>query len=148
MTLSISPGQPREAEHLLRASHALMEELFPSESNHYLSLDELEAPNIRFLVAREGDRVMGCGAIALKDGYAEVKSMFTDEAARGRGVADAVLTALTETTRSEGLTTMRLETGHALKAAHRLYQRHGFSERGPFGDYPNDPLSLFFEKEL
>lgn len=148
MTIVVSPGRPDEARHLLEASHALMEDLFPSDSNHYLSFDELEAPNIRFLVARDGGVVNGCGALALKPGYGEVKSMFTAETARGRGVADAVLQALIDTARAEGLGVLRLETGNALHAAHRLYARHGFTPRGPFGDYPDDPLSLYFEKVL
>ena len=146
MSVEVSPGSPQQARHLLEASHALMESLFPAESNHYLSLEELEAPNIRFLMATEGDKVIGCGAIALKDGYSEVKSMFTDETARGKGVADKILKELTETSVSEGLNVLRLETGHVLHAAHRLYERHGFVLRGPFGDYPEDPNSIFYEK--
>ncbi len=74
--------------------------------------------------------------------------MFTDPAFRGKGIADAVLVALTGAARDAGLTLMRLETGHTLYAAHRLYERHGFTRRGPFGDYTDDPLSLFMEKAL
>ena len=144
----VSPGKPEEARALLEASHALMERLFPSESNHYLSLDELAVPSIRFFVARSGDDVVGCGAIALNDGYGEVKSMFTAESARGRGVADAVLSCLIDLARAERLPVVRLETGDTLHAAHRLYERHGFVRRGPFGAYPDDPISLFMEKIL
>jgi len=42
----------------------------------------------------------------------------------------------------------RLETGDTLKAAHRLYEKHGFTFRGPFGEYPDLPESLFMEKRL
>lgn len=125
-----------------------MESLFPSESNHYLSLDELAAPQIRFLIARSDEGVVGCGALAIKEGYGEVKSMFTAEAARGQGVADAVLSALETCARDAGLPVIRLETGDSLHAAHRLYLRHGFVQTGPFGDYPDDPLSRFFRKEF
>lgn len=148
MTLRIAQDEPQSARHLLEASHALMDSLFPSESNHYLSLDDLEAPDIRFLTARQGTAVVGCGAVALKSGYAEIKSMFTEEAARGQGVADAILAALIDQARQEGYTLVRLETGNSLHAAHRLYERHGFLQRGPFGDYPDDPVSLFYEKVL
>ena len=148
MTIVVEPGTPESARSLLEASHALMESLFPSESNHYLSIDELTAPNIRFLVAHSNADVVGCGALAIKDGYGEIKSMFTQESARGRGVADAVLAELSEVARENGLEVLRLETGNALAAAHRLYERHGFVETGPFGDYTNDPLSMFFMKEL
>ncbi len=91
MTVKIAPAPPDAARALLEASHALMQSLFPAQSNHYLSIDDLADPSVRFLVAREGDEVLGCGALALKGGYGEVKSMFTHEAARGRGIADQVL---------------------------------------------------------
>ena len=125
-----------------------MEAFFPSESNHYLSIDALVADDIRFLVGKVDGQILGCGAIKLYPEYAEVKSMFTDEAARGQGLADAILSSLERTTVSEGKRLMRLETGHTLYAAHRLYARHGFKKRGPFGDYPDDPLSLFMEKAI
>ena len=139
---------PETARPLLEASHALMESLYPSESNHYLSLSELSAPNIRFLVAQEKDAVLGCGALAIKPGYGEVKSMFTARSARGRGVADAVLKDIIVIARNEGLAELKLETGNTLLAAHRLYERHGFQRCGPFGNYPSDPISFFYEKGL
>lgn len=27
-----------------------------------------------------------------------------------------------------------------------LYERMGYQRRGPFGDYPNDPFSVFMQK--
>jgi putative acetyltransferase len=148
--ISVHRGDPRHpgATRLLQASHALMQASFPAESNHYLSIDALCAPEIHFFVATEDDQILGCGAIAEKTGYGEIKSMFTAETARGRGVADLILTRLTDQARALGLPLMRLETGNTLYAAHRLYRRHGFADRGPFGDYPDDPISLFMEKAL
>jgi putative acetyltransferase len=29
-----------------------------------------------------------------------------------------------------------------------LYERAGYQRRGPFGDYSEDPLSIFMEKKL
>ena len=53
-----------QATALLRASHALMDELFPADDIYALSIDDLCAPGIQFFVAREGDRVLGIGALA------------------------------------------------------------------------------------
>ena len=51
--LVIERGDPRtpEAKALLEASHALMQELFTPDANHFLSLDALAAPDIAFFVA-------------------------------------------------------------------------------------------------
>jgi len=141
------PKHP-EASALLRASHALMESLFPPEDNFFLDIDALCAPDIRFFAARIGGTIVGTGALALRDGYGEVKSMFVYDTARGRGVADALLRRIEDEARALSLPCLRLETGNLLEAAHRLYVRHGFTQRGPFGDYPDSPSSIFMEKRL
>jgi putative acetyltransferase len=41
-----------------------------------------------------------------------------------------------------------LETGRDQHEAVRLYERCGFVRRGPFGCYPDNGLSLFYEKRL
>ncbi|WP_308915451.1 GNAT family N-acetyltransferase [Jannaschia sp. LMIT008] len=139
------PGAPGPRA-LLERSHALMRALFEPDQNHVLDVAALRGDDIRFLAARKGDTVLGVGALASRDGYAEVKSMFTDPAARGRGVADAILRALIDLGVADGHPVIRLETGHGLDAAHRLYERHGFVRCGPFGAYPDDPASLFYER--
>jgi len=146
----ITAADPKEpgATALLNASHALMQSLFPPEDNFFLDIEALCAPDIRFFTAMEGARCLGTGALALREGYGEVKSMFVDEAARGRGVADAILRRIEAEARREGLGLLRLETGMGLDAAHRLYARHGFAPCGPFGGYPDAASSVFMEKAL
>jgi putative acetyltransferase len=146
----VIPADPKGpgATALLNASHTLMQSLFPPADNFFLDIDALCAPDIRFFAAMEGTTCLGTGALALRDGYGEVKSMFVDEAARGRGVADAILRRIEGEARNLGLAALKLETGNVLHAAHRLYARHGFTPCGPFGDYPNSPSSIFMEKAL
>ena len=141
------PHDP-QAKALLQASHALMQSLFPPEENAYLSIDELCAEDVHFFAARRGTILRGTGALAVKDGYGEIKSMFVDHDARGQGVADAILRSLEDLTREIGLLEMRLETGDKLHAAHRLYKRHGFVICGPFGNYTANPSSIFMKKQL
>ncbi len=150
MTLTVSQTDPRqpEAAALLHASHKLMGELFNPEENHFLSVEELCTSDITFLAAYDGGGILGTGALANRGTYGEVKSMFTAPEARGKGVADAILSALIDTARAQGLPLMRLETGDSLHAAHRLYARHGFTRCGPFGDYEAMPTSVFMEKTL
>lgn len=143
-----SPADPA-ATALLEASHALMQSLFPAESNHYLSIDALLADEITFWVAKEGPATLGCVALANKGTYGEVKSMFVDPKARGKGVGQALLAALETHAKAQGLPLLRLETGDLLHAAHRLYRRHGFVDCDAFGDYPPDGAhSVYMEKEI
>ncbi|NDW54729.1 GNAT family N-acetyltransferase [Aliiroseovarius sp. PrR006] len=150
MTVQVVPGDPRDpqATALLQQSHALMESLFPPEDNFFLNIDDLCVPEISFFVAREGDTVLGTGALADKGAYGEVKSMFVSPEARGKGVGEALLQQIEATSRAQGHTAMKLETGNVLYAAHRLYERAGFTTCGPFGDYPEANSSLFMEKAL
>lgn len=150
MTLIIEPGDPTapQTKALLEASHALMQSLFSDEDNHFLSIDALTAPHIHFFIAREGTTTLGCGALAQKPDYGEIKSMFTAAEARGKGVADALLRQIIDHATALKLPAIKLETGDSLHAAHRLYERHGFKKCGAFADYPENNTSLFMEKPL
>jgi putative acetyltransferase len=120
-------------------------------SAHALDLDALRAPEITFWSAWEGDRVVGVGALKrLSADHGEVKSMHTAEAARGRGVGSALLRRIVEAARARGMTRLSLETGSwaYFLPARALYARHGFVECGPFGNYREDPNSVFMTLEL
>lgn len=148
--ITIETGDPHHPDvlALLEQSHAMMEALFPSDENHYLSAEELGHDDVHLFVARDGERLAGTAALAIKSGYGEIKSMFVREDARRHGVADALLRHLTDHARAQGLPVLRLETGNKLNAAVRLYARHGFHFCDPFGDYTASATSLFMEKDL
>ena len=148
VAIEVVSTSPRDAVHLLDAHHALMQSLFTPEANNYLELGDLMQPHIRFFGAIRDGEVVGCGALALMTGYGEVKSMHVAEIARGNGIASAILKRLLSEAKRENLNLVRLETGDKLIAAHRLYEAHGFTFRGPFGDYPDLPESMFMEKRL
>ncbi len=133
---------------LLHQSHGLMQSLFPPEDNHYLDIGDLCADHIHFFTARERDTILGTGAVAIKDGYAEIKSMFVSEDVRGKGVASALIRQIEDTAREHGIATLKLETGDTLHAALHLYARHGFNRCGAFGDYRTGASSIFMEKAL
>ena len=105
------------------------------------------------LVARHEDGApLGCGALrALADDVAEVKRMYVVPAARGRGVARAVLAGLEQAARDRGWTTLRLETGPRQPEAIGLYTRAGYRPIAAFGTYVgalDAEDSLFFERIL
>ncbi|NJO22193.1 MAG: GNAT family N-acetyltransferase [Sphingomonadales bacterium] len=126
-----------------------MQSLYPVESNHLVDIESLAQPHVHVLVARERGRALGCGAFVLGDaGRAEMKRVFVAPAARGKGVARMLMEALEREAAKRGVTLLQLETGIKQPEAIALYRRFGYAERGPFGTYQPDPLSLFMEKRL
>ncbi|MBU8543054.1 MULTISPECIES: GNAT family N-acetyltransferase [Roseomonadaceae] len=142
------PDQPAILA-MLRAGEANSAALYPAESNHHLPLASLRAPGVLFHVARDAQGLaLGTGAVVAHGDWGEIKRMWTDPAARGRGVARAVLEALEQAARDAGLRLLRLETGVHSHAALALYRRAGFVEIAAFEGYAPDPLSVFMEKTL
>jgi putative acetyltransferase len=132
---------------------AVLNAAYEPHQRHGLAIAQLFEPHVRFCVARLDGVAVACGGIALFDGYAEVKRMYTRPQARGRGVAKALLRRLEDEARAAGKTMLRLETGQHQAEAVGLYRRAGFTGCGPFGHYAQMPardveLSLFFEKQL
>jgi len=103
---------------------------------------------VRFFVGRIEGRAVATGALVLNGSWAELKRMWVVPSARGRGVSKAMLAAIETEARRQSVQVLRLETGVASDAALALYASAGFERRGPFGDYREDPLSVFMEKPL
>jgi putative acetyltransferase len=126
---------------------------YSPEQRHGLALEALFQPHIRFFLARLDGAAIGCGGIALFDDFAEVKRMYVRETARGRGVAQALLTRIETEARLAGFAVLQLETGERQAAALRFYARAGFRPCAAFGDYtamgPEAiATSIFMEKRL
>jgi putative acetyltransferase len=121
--------------------------LYPPESVYALDLATLKQPHVLFAVARdEAGAALGCAAIVLGPEYGELKRMYLRPAGRGTGLADALLSQLEAAARARGCHQFALETGPAQPAAMALYARHGYQRCGPYGDYLDDPLSVFMRK--
>jgi putative acetyltransferase len=123
------------------------------EQRHALSLDQLFEDNVRFFAARLDGLAVGCGGVALYNGYAEVKRMFTRPTARRKGVAAALLRRLEDEARGAGHSVLRLETGMYQAEAIGFYEREGFQRCEAFGDYLDlapqaVETSVFYEKSI
>lgn len=95
--------------------------------------------------------VLGCGALKRLDtGHAEVKSMRTSAGHLRKGVAKKLLTHICDEARRRGYTRLSLETGsmEPFEPARKLYAGFGFEYCEPFGDYVDDPNSVFMTKDL
>ena len=147
----ISVDDPRAADVLALLEEHLREmfETSPAESVHALDSDALAHPSITFWSVRDAETgaLLGIGALKQHDAVmGELKSMRTSIAARGRGVASAVLTAILQECRARGYREVNLETGTQdhFAPARALYAKYGFRIRGPFADYVEDPNSAYF----
>jgi putative acetyltransferase len=146
----LNPAAPA-ARALIGRLDAYQIGLYPAESNHLDGIEALQQPNVLFLGAYVGDELVGCGAVKRLDDdgiYGEIKRVFVLDAYRGRGVSKRLMQELEAHLRSNGIHTARLETGIRQPEAIALYRRLGYVERGPYGTYASDPLSLFMEKNL
>ncbi len=136
---------------LLREHIADVTRHAPPESTHALDLAALRRPDIAFWSAWRESDLVGCGALRELDReHGEIKSMRTAHAWRRRGVGAAVLQHLIGIAVERGYTRLSLETGaqDAFIPARTLYARHGFRPCGPFGDYVDDPNSVFMTRRL
>ena len=144
-------SDPRIAA-LLEEHLADMRRVSPPESVHALDLERLKRPEIRFWTAWDAaGELLGCGALKRLSGdHAELKSMRTATAARGRGVARALLNRLLDDAREQGVRRLSLETGPQpfFAPAHALYRSAGFEACGPFEGYGEDPYSLFMARAV
>lgn len=149
MTIAFeSPDQP-EVIALIAELDAYQDTLYPPESRHALDLASLKQPNVLFAVARDNiDRAIGCGAIVLYPEFGELKRMYVSPRGRGQGVAKKLLALLESQAIGSGCKLLKLETGPYQHEALALYASTGYERRGPFGDYTNDPLSVFMQKHL
>ncbi|PPJ42414.1 MULTISPECIES: GNAT family N-acetyltransferase [unclassified Pseudoxanthomonas] len=128
-----------------------MHRISPPESVHALDLDALRQPDIAFWTLWDGETLTGCGALRVLDAtHGEVKSMRTAQTHLRRGVAATMLEHLLAEARGRGYTRLSLETGSMdyFAPARALYARAGFLPCAPFGDYAEDPNSVFMTRAL
>ena len=137
----------REAMELLAELDAALHEYpYPPESRHAFSVEKLIRESVAFFVASYDGQLAACGGVKLFADYGEVKRMYVRPAFRRKGLGKAILDHLAEHARAHDVITLRLETGIHQVEAIGLYDGWGFYRRGPFGDYKNDPNTVYFEK--
>ena len=149
--VTVAEERPDQAETiaLLRQSDAFSAALYPPGTRQLADPSSLGADHVRFFVARRDGRVLGCMALArTAPDKGELQRCFVTEAARGQGVGFALLQASEAAAREQKLRVIQLETGNRNVAALRLYHGCGYHDRGPFGAYPDNGVSVFLEKTL
>jgi putative acetyltransferase len=151
LSITAEPFDSDDARRLIAGLDAGLTELYPPEQRFgpNLKAGHLEKGRGTFLVARDGGRAVGCGAIRMLDPTtAEAKRMYVEPDQRGKGIGKAVLDSLEAAARQLGAQRLVLETGIHQAAAIALYRRAGFGRVDCWGEYASSPTSICFEKRL
>jgi putative acetyltransferase len=158
-----SPSQPQVIA-LMAALDGYLRSLYAAESLVVMDVESLEPANVIFAVARapgqhvqDFDNVVGCAALVFKtaagadrnaESFAELKRMFVHPSQRGKGLGRLLLAELEKQALARHCSLIRLETGSLQPEALALYAACGFGRCSGFGDFPDDPLSVFMQKRL
>ena len=123
----------------------------PPGSVYALDLSGLKALGVTVWSVREGDEVIGIGALKkFSDGTGEVKSMRTHPDHLRRGIAALLLDKIVAEARTLGLKRIHLETGSGpeFEPALALYRRRGFVNGKAFSDYQQSAFNQFLQLQL
>jgi GNAT superfamily N-acetyltransferase len=127
---------PDELEGLLTLYMQLHDNPFPELTPELYSLWRriAEDPDHHIIVALEDGRIVSsCVCVIIpnlthgQQPYAFVENVITDEAFRGRGLADACLDYARDIARKAGCYKMMLLTGSKEESTHRFYRRAGYN---------------------
>ena len=136
---------------LLKEHHEDMLFHSPPESVHALDLSALESPDVTFWSFWVNQELAGIGALKeLDKTHGEIKSMRTSSNYLRKGIARKLLEHIINQANIRSYKKLSLETGtmDAFLPAQRLYQQFGFQECEPFGNYKEDPYSMFMTKSI
>lgn len=152
MTTTISPERPdsADARQLIAELEAVLNPLYASENRHGYSVEKLIREKVAFFVLRHDDEAAGCGGIQFfGDAYGELKRMYVRPQFRGKGFAKMLLQHLENFARENKVLRVRLETGIHQHEAIALYEKCGYAQIPPFGEYAQSAdTSLCYEKRL
>jgi GNAT superfamily N-acetyltransferase len=138
LALRVEPADSTASRTLQGAFFADIAERYPGwkpTSSQSVETSELAPPAGIWLVAYLGDRPVGCGGLqALDPQTAEIRRIFINQTARGRGIGRALLSELEAHARRIGYQRVRLTTGDQQPEALNLFESAGYKETAPFTD--------------
>lgn len=147
--IEVRPDSP-DAAQLINELDAHLNLLpYPQQSRHAYSIAKLLRESVVFFVTHYAGEPAACGGLKLfGTEYGEIKRMYVRPIYRGLGLGKEMLNHLAEYAREHQVGLLRLETGIYQTDAIGLYERYGFQRRPPFGEYKEDPLSVYYEKPI
>jgi putative acetyltransferase len=123
----------------------------PPGSVFALDLSGLKAPDVTVWSVRQGEQVVGIGALkAFGADCGEIKSMRTHPDHLRQGIAALLLDHMIAQARTRGWRRLSLETGSgaAFEPALALYRSRGFVDGHAFADYERSAFNQFLHLAL
>jgi GNAT superfamily N-acetyltransferase len=112
-------------------------------------IEQFAPPQGCFVVATLEGVAVACGGFRfLRPQVAEIKRMYVDPGARGRGFGRRHLAFLEQRAAEAGYTQVWLETGTEQPEAIRLYTAAGYRPMEPYGEFKYDSRSRSFSRTL
>jgi len=148
--IGIDDPRRDDVRRLLEQHRTFASGVMPPEGVHVLDPDARD-DTLTFFSLRVDGELLGIAALRqLDSAHAELKSMHTTAAARGRGVGRALVDYLVAVAADRGVRRVSLEcgSGPAFVPARTLYASAGFVPCGPFGDYAATPDNVFMTRLL
>jgi ribosomal protein S18 acetylase RimI-like enzyme len=137
--LAIDPAGPSDFRRIAELTAGVYRDEGYANEAYLAQLADVagRAAHAELLVAREpGGAVVGSVALVLDGDFGEVlaspaeagfRMLVVDAAARGRGVGELLVRACLDRARAAGKTRVVISTEPRMRAAHRLYERLGFT---------------------
>ena len=143
------PASPAAAQLIAEVS-AELGPIYGGDGSAAFRPADVIVPGAAFFVAWLGHQAVGCGALRpmSQTGIAEIKRMYVQPQARGKGISRRILNALEDRAREYRYHAIWLETGIYQTQAIGLYESAGYRRIPCYGHYADNPLSLCYEKIL
>lgn len=122
-------------ENVLQDINALLKELSDTStpSTRELLGRAVKNPSIEIWIAKEGERIIGMGEVAIivKVSYsiAHIEDVVVASSARGKGIGTLIMQKLIERAKALGASEIQLTSRSGRAAANKLYQKLGFELR-------------------
>jgi GNAT superfamily N-acetyltransferase len=150
LMLTLEPADTDASRQLQRGFFSEIATRYPGwdpEQSPSADPSELGPPRGAWVVAYLDGRPVGCAGLkAVDHETAEIRRVFLDPSARGRGIGRRVLEEVERHARRLGYRRARLTTGNRQPEALALFRAAGYREIPPFN---NDPFaSYWMEKAL
>ena len=136
--LRVEPATPADFGRIAELTAGVYrdEGLAPEEYQRELRDVAGRASRAQLLVARDGEAIVGSVALVLDGDFREIadsddeaafRMLVVNRAVRGRGVGELLVRGCLDRARTAGKRRMVLSTDPSMHAAHRLYERLGFT---------------------